>query len=200
MHPARWLEAAFGSESRVRILRVLLANPSRTYSEREIAAAVGMSHNTVNLAVKRLESSELVRVESVGNAHAVKLRADGPLREALRRVFEAEERVWESAVEAIRAAVPADAVCYLYGSSARGSSHGESDVDVLVVAKDKETAAEVAFAIERKVHGSVPARLQIVALGAKDALARSKRAGIVREATEHGRRLSRRSLKELVEA
>lgn len=197
MHPARWLEAAFGSESRVRILRLLVAEPPRAFTEREIASAVGMSRNTVNLALKRLEEAELVSVEAVGNAHAVRLRAEGAMREALQHVFEAEGRVWEATIDVIRSALPHDAACYLYGSSARGSARAQSDVDLLIVAKDKETAAEVAYAVAVKVHRSVPARLHVIALEAKDAWARAKRPGIVKEAKAHGRLLSRRSLEEL---
>src|ERR1041385_1903439 len=136
MHPARWLEAAFGSESKVRILRHLIAHPAKRFTEREIAQAIGMSPNPANLSLRRLEEDGLVRIEPLGNTHAVSLAAEGPMRDALRAVFEAEEKVWEAAKASIREVLPRDAVCYLYGSSATGRASGESDVDLLIVAKD----------------------------------------------------------------
>jgi predicted nucleotidyltransferase len=200
MHPARWLEAAFGSESRVRILRFLLANPGKVFAEREIAEAIRMSPNTVNRAVARLAMDGLLRVEPVGGAHAVGLAAEGAMLEALRSVFQAEHGVWEAAIESIREALPKDAACYLYGSTARGIAHGASDVDLLVVTKDRETAAEVAYAIEFKVSRSVPARLHVIALPLNEAAKRASKPGIVREAKEHGELLSKRSLEDLVKA
>lgn len=68
MHPARWLETAFGSEARIRILRLLAAEPDSARSEREIAAAIDMSPNAVNRAIRSLREGSLVITEKVGTS------------------------------------------------------------------------------------------------------------------------------------
>ncbi|MHB8585188.1 MAG: nucleotidyltransferase domain-containing protein [Thermoplasmatota archaeon] len=200
MHPARWLEAAFGSDSRVRILRFLVSRPPMAFTEREIAHAIRMSRNTVNRAINQLADAGLLRVETLGNAHAVRLAADGPVLAALRSVFAAEGTVWNAALASIRGALPKDAACYLFGSTAHGEANAASDVDLLIVTKDRETAADAAYAVEVKVARSVPARLHIIALDASEAARRAKRPGVVREAKEHGQRLTKWTLEDVASA
>ncbi len=201
MHPSAWLEAAFGSEARVRILRLLVGQPNHARSEREIASSIGMSSNAVNKAVHSLRDAGFLAIERVGNAHAVRLAAEPAVVEALRSVFRAEDRVWQQARAIIRGAVPRDAACYLFGSTARHSARAESDVDLLIVGKSRESANDVAYAVQRKVLDRVPARLNVIAIGADDAARRVRRPeGVVREAIAHGELLSRHGIEELVSA
>lgn len=201
MHPARWLDAAFGSESRVRILRALAEEPARARTERELAHRIGMSPNAVNHAVRALRESGLVEVEKVGSAHAVRLHASRPLLKVLRSVFATEEALWREVLRSIEAGLPSGTVCYLYGSSVRGAPRAESDIDLLVIAKDRETASEIAYGIEVKVHEKVPARLHVIALDAEEARKRLRqKEGVVKAAVEHGRRLGSTALEEVVRA
>lgn len=201
VHPARWLEAAFGSESRVRILRFLAETPRAARTEREIARAIGMSPNAVNKAIRGLHQSGVLEVEKAGNAHVVRLHASDRLLRVLRSVFQTEVDLLADVVGAIEAALPADAVCYLYGSSVRATAHGGSDVDLLVIAKDREAAAEAAYAIEREVHETVPANLHVIAIDAAEARRRLRqRGGVVRAAVEQGQRLGLAALEEVVRA
>lgn len=201
MHPSRWLEAAFGSESRIRILRLLADEPWRLRSEREIASAIAMSPNAVNQAIRSLREAGLLTVDTVGNAHAVRLVASEPLLGVLRSVFQTERELLEGLVDIIKEALPGGAACYLYGSSFRGTPHGKSDVDLLVVAKDRETASEVAYAIEIAVHRSLPADLHVIAIGAKEAKQRLRKAdGVVKAAIEQGRFLGATPIEEVIQA
>lgn len=201
MHPARWLEAAFGSESRIRILRLLAEDPSKLRSEREIASAIAMSPNAVNLAIRSLRETGLVTVEKVGNANVVKLLASDPLLGVLRSVFKTERELLDELVRIIESTLPPGSACYLYGSSARGTQHGKSDVDLLVIAKDRETASEVAYAIEVKVHRALPANLHVIAIGAAEARRRLRKPdGVVKAAVEDGRLLGATSIEEVVRA
>lgn len=190
MHPLRWLNVAFGAPSRVRILRLLAATPSRLWTEREIAREVGLSPNGANKAVRELDAAGVVETRRVGRAHAVRLSLG--LAPMVRRVFRSEQEAWDDIVERIRRAVPKDTACYVFGSSVRGKPSPESDVDLLVVSKDLERAKDVAHAIEVQVHERFPARLSIIALGAREASRRVK-GGVVRAALESGERLTERA-------
>jgi predicted nucleotidyltransferase/biotin operon repressor len=201
MHPSAWLEEAFGSEARVRILRLLVSQPDRIRSEREIASAIGMSSNAVNKAVRSLRDSGFLAVERVGNSHAVRLANESAIVEALRGVFQAEDHVWQETRAIIRENLPRDVACYLFGSTARHSAHAESDVDLLIVGRNRKSANDVAYEIQRKVLDRVPARLSVIAMGANEAARRlKKREGVVREAVAHGDLISRKGIEELVRA
>lgn len=199
MHPSAWLEAAFGSEARVRILRVLSGSPGRARTERELAVEIAMSSNAVNKAVRSLRDAGFVTVESVGRAHAVRLSREPGLVEALRSVFGVEDGTWAATRERIRASIPPDAACYLFGSSARRSARADSDVDLLVVARDRDAAAGVACALYQDVQAGFPLDLNIIALGIAEARARLRRDGVVREAVAHGELMSRLRIDELLD-
>jgi predicted nucleotidyltransferase/biotin operon repressor len=201
MHPARWTEAAFGSESRIRILRLLAGSPLKPRTERDIAKAIGMSPNAVNRAIRTLRDAGLITVERLGNAHAVRLRADEAFLTMLRRVFATEDEWWSEAVKTIERSVPTDAACYLFGSSARGTAHADSDVDLLVVAKDRKRASEAALAIQSKLHDALPVRLHVVALGISEAKRRMRATrSVVKSAVEEGIHLGARGFDDFVSA
>lgn len=200
MHPTAWLEAAFGSEARIRILRFLVGEPPVARTEREIAAAIGMSPNAVNKAIRSLEEAGLVATEPIGRAHAVRLAPQSALFEALKKVFASEAALWELTVQAIVSALPAGAACYVFGSTARGSVRGDSDVDLLVITRGRKAAAEAAYAIEMKAGATIPARFNVIALSARDAAKRLRRPGVVSDAVRHGERLTELRAEDLVSA
>lgn len=201
MHPARWLEAAFGSESRIRILRLLAQDPLKLRSEREIAATIGMSPNAVNKAVGSLRDAGLVTVDKVGSANAVRVLASDALLHVLRTVFQTERELLDELIGIIESTLPKGAACYLYGSSIKGTQHGKSDIDLLIIAKDRETASDVAYAIELKVHRSLPSNLHVIAIGAAEARRRMRKpGGVIKAAVEQGRLLGATRIEEVVRA
>lgn len=189
MRPETWMEDVLGSRSKVRILRLLSGDPGRSWTEREVAASVSMSPNTVNLAVRDLRDLGLLEFRRVGRTHLLRLLPGTEIAGALRETFDRERRVWKRVEAAIaRAALPRTA-CYLYGSSARGTAGGDSDIDLLVVASTQEKAEEAAHRIRAAVAAVFPARLDVIPLGADAARSRS-RGPLLKSVLREGRPLT----------
>lgn len=181
-----------GSRARVRILRALAADPRRTWTERELAEQVGMSPNTVNLALRQLRDTGILDFRRVGRTHALRLK-DGALTTFIQQIFALESEARERMLEKMRLAVPADVVCYLFGSSAKGGATPGSDVDLLVVAQTEERALDAASGIVGAAWTVMPAEISVVGLDRRQARSK-KHAGFVREVVRTGILLSRQGL------
>lgn len=87
--PLPMLDAALGSPSRVRLLRVL-ALASAAMSGRAAGRAAGVAHRAAVRALAQLVDSGVVRVEPGATAHAYSMAPAHPLTKRLRRLFERE--------------------------------------------------------------------------------------------------------------
>ncbi|MBI4393196.1 MAG: nucleotidyltransferase domain-containing protein [Euryarchaeota archaeon] len=144
-----WTERALGSASKIRILRLLSRSPDRIFNEAEIARNVRMSPNTVNLALRDLKAGGLVTTHGSGRGEQVQFRSASTFSEPLRRLFKSEEELAQALVSTIAGVLPSDVVCVLFGSVARGEATAESDIDVLLVAKSHDAAAEAGVRVRR---------------------------------------------------
>ncbi|HUR68267.1 MAG TPA: nucleotidyltransferase domain-containing protein [Candidatus Thermoplasmatota archaeon] len=167
MHPDRWLDSLFGSRARVRILRELCEDPGRVWTERELAHAVGMSPNTINLAIRQLRDAGVMDFRRIGRTHAVKLRDDLKLIPSLRRIFELESGAIAMLRGAIEQALPTGVACYLYGSTIRGDATQESDVDVLLIARDEAGAEDAGARVLEAAHEAIPSRVEVITYTAR---------------------------------
>lgn len=89
MPPARSLDAALGSPSRVRLLRVF-ALADAPMSGRAAARAARLAHRPSVRALGQLVAAGVVRVSRGAAAHAYVLYDRHPLARRLRRLFEKE--------------------------------------------------------------------------------------------------------------
>lgn len=144
---APW-DTLLASSGRVRILRTL-HGAGRALSGREAARLARMSLPVAQRALARLTAAGVVLREEASAQHLYRLnRAHLLVSEGLVPLFAAEERRVHATFDAIVRAVCHemdaldDAVrsVYLFGSAARGDDRVESDFDVLVVARDAESA------------------------------------------------------------
>lgn len=196
MHPLSWLEEAFGNRARIKTLRAMVADPSRRWTERELARATRLSPNTVNLAVRALARAGLLDVQRFGRTHAVELRPSGAV-EALKRFFWEETRMMRLVEERVADAVPPTCAVYLYGSTVWGGAHSDSDVDLLLVAEDDALAEEVAANVGFLVSAVFPARLEILALG-RAKFRKRARTPLFRRIAKEGRSLGRARLEDFL--
>lgn len=196
MHPLSWLEEAFGNRARVRVLRALAADPRRAWTERELAEAVHVSPNTVNLAVRALAQAGLLDVRRIGRTHAVELRPSAAV-DALKGFFVEERRMMELVEARIRDALPPGCAAYLYGSTLQGNPGADSDVDLLIVADEDTLAEQVAGDIGTLVPAVFPARLEIVALG-RAKYRRRARGPLMRRIAREGKPVGPRRLEDFL--
>lgn len=196
MRPERWMEDLFSSRARIRILRLLATDPSKAWTEREVAAAIQMSPNSVNLALREIARTQILSSRRMGRSHVVKLKDDLQLAKTLQSIFRLEERTWDDLERAIRGAVPRGAACYLFGSTARGEAGPDSDIDLLVAAATQDEADEAAFRVRQAAGRVFPAQLSILAVDRKWLRTR-RRHPLLQAILAEGRPLSRATLETL---
>lgn len=190
MRPETWMESLLGNRWRVRVLRRLLRDPGRIWTERELAKALGGSPNTVNLTVGALRDAGVLEFRRLGRSNTFRLRSDLTLLQRLGTVFAQETDSWEDVRKAIQASVPKGVACVLFGSTARGEAHEASDVDLLVVAPTLDEAEDAAATIRQAVATTFPLELAIASLGVKE-LRKKRNEPWLRNALAEGQSLSR---------
>jgi predicted nucleotidyltransferase len=132
----------FGGASRLKVLRLLYAEPSKSYALREMAAAAGVDHAHLIRLLRRWVAVGLVeRFEEP--RHVLYRAARDPALLPLIQLFRTDSDL----IARLRAKVPAGAeYAGVFGSYARGEESVDSDVDVLIVGPISELRANAALA------------------------------------------------------
>ncbi|TLM64779.1 MAG: winged helix DNA-binding protein, partial [Actinobacteria bacterium] len=120
-----------------RVFGHLLAEVEGAATESDLRGALDLPKTTTHVALAALVEQGLVAEERVGRTGLYSVRADDPLVRALKQA-RAIRRVQE-AVAPIEDLVD---LVVLFGSASRGEDRPGSDVDVLVVTRDKDTVLD----------------------------------------------------------
>ncbi|HEX9710223.1 MAG TPA: nucleotidyltransferase domain-containing protein [Candidatus Thermoplasmatota archaeon] len=140
------LDGLLFSSTSLRVLRVLIQARDHGRTGREMARMAGTPPHRTSQVLARFEGEGLVQSRVVGRAHLWTLGDRHPLVPALRALFEAEARETARRKARLRRALGGVAGvrrAIVFGSAARGREHSESDLDLLVVASNREALNRV---------------------------------------------------------
>jgi hypothetical protein len=131
-------EDILGSRSRIAVLRVL-THVAVPLSIRQVAVQAGISHVSAITALKQLVGLGVVGSSVAGRSRVHWLeRRNVITREVVLSLFAAEDGSGVALVDALRGFMPGEIeAAVLFGSYARGEMRPDSDIDVLVVARDR---------------------------------------------------------------
>lgn len=132
------LDDILDSKSKIRILRLMFKYPKREFTEREIANMINMSPNTVNLALKSLRITNIFLYKQIGNTHIYKSDQNSILFNLIKNLFEGEKQIREALFKLLKEKLPNVQSCIVFGSFAMELENFESDLDILIVSKNKE--------------------------------------------------------------
>jgi predicted nucleotidyltransferase len=152
-------------ESELQVLNYLTLHPDGAGFVSQIGRAIGMSKGEVSKAVKVLKHGGLVRAELSGRNMICSIDRRLPMVSRLRGTFNLLEIVPK--VEALRQC--ADKVV-LFGSCAEGTDTLNSDIDLLVITRDKVKANKAAQKIKlsRPVQWVIKTPQEYVVLNSKE--------------------------------
>ena len=142
-----YLDEVLGSKASIRVLKTLVRYKGKIFTIRDLARTAGLSHPEVSLVVKSLERRGIVKLQPVGRAQQVILNEESyVLNSIVRPAFRAEEGTLEALVSTIKPffadrTIKSTAV---FGSAARRLEDIHSDVDLLIIAEQREIANEKA--------------------------------------------------------
>lgn len=137
------------------ILHILVDNPDREFTNRELHRITGSGLSGVNAAVDTLEALGVITVNRSGRANAVRMnpemlvKPDDPVTTIPQSEYHAPVRAILTALETrIDGAIGV----VLFGSVARGTADRTSDIDLFVVVEnDRMQAQREAHAIEQEL-------------------------------------------------
>ena len=146
VEPGGLADALF-SKTKQRVLGLLFSDPGRSFYVSEIVSRARGGTGTVLRELARLEKSGLVSVTQVGNQRHYQANPSSPLFDELRSIVDKTVGVVGPLAAALRPLAPRIVAAFVYGSVARKSDTGRSDVDLMVVS-DRLTYGDVYPALE----------------------------------------------------
>ena len=145
--PSSQLQEILGTASRFRVAKLLVELPEKEFTGRELARILGLSHSTVQGALRVLTDQGLATERVLGRAHVFRVNRDYFLYNTLAILFRSERDQQQRIADIIRSSLAVNSSSViLFGSRARGTARRRSDIDLLVVSKDVN-ATEAALSL-----------------------------------------------------
>lgn len=141
------------SKTKIKIIKFLLTHEA-SMSEREIASILKVSHMSVNRTMRELAELNFVNFVTIGKAHLWKVNhksyAFGALSELIRGVSGIQEPI-EELKKILLKNLPKTLIkrIVLFGSIAKGSERTNSDIDIFVLTRDKQSKEKLEPSIEK---------------------------------------------------
>lgn len=146
---------AFRHGATADVLHLLVENPDRAFTNRELRRVTGRGLSGVNAAVDTLEALGVITVDRSGRGNAVQIdpkmlvKSDDPITTIPQAEYHAPVRTILTALEE---RIAEDIGVVLFGSVARGTADRASDIDLFVVVEgDRMQAQREAHAIEQEI-------------------------------------------------
>ncbi|MBI5072980.1 nucleotidyltransferase domain-containing protein [Candidatus Woesearchaeota archaeon] len=154
-------ENIIGSKAKVKILRVL-SEVRTAYTLKDIVEETGLSLSITHKAAEELHDENiLIKIKGSGKEKLYKFNAEGVFASSLFELFKIEKtkqrrdvillKTW-NILENLLTTIKNDiSVLILFGSQARGEATLKSDVDVLIIPKEKVRLLESIKKIDKKL-------------------------------------------------
>jgi uncharacterized protein len=101
---------------------------------------IGISHNSVNIAMRDLAATNLFTFKPAGHAHIYSINKNSALFPVIESLFKGEVRLREDLIDTVSKGVKGIGTCIMFGSYARGDETLDSDLDLLIITDDKNNA------------------------------------------------------------
>lgn len=132
---------------RLRVAGLLVSFPEKEFTGREIAGLLGVGHSNVHRALRVLVEDGLASMKRIGRADVFWANKDHFSFKALSELFRVKRELSDRIVRDLHSAFrDSGQSVTVFGSYARGEADRRSDLDVLVITKDR-------WALEDKVGG-----------------------------------------------
>ncbi|MBI2136290.1 nucleotidyltransferase domain-containing protein [Candidatus Woesearchaeota archaeon] len=138
-----YLETLLGSKVKLKILRVLIRYPTKKFTLRELANHINTSHTAVLKTLKDLQGMNIIRLENHGRSSLLTLNIESCLYPSLVELFSNETATLASLIKKIKKILPGAKSIALFGSISKRQEMPDSDIDILVITKDKKQARDI---------------------------------------------------------
>jgi len=141
------------SKTKIKIIKFLL-NHEASMSEREIASVLKVSHMSVNRTMRELAELNFVNFVTIGKAHLWSVNRKSYAFRVLSELFKGVSGIKEPLEDLKKILLnnlPKTLIkkVVLFGSIAKGSERSNSDIDVFVLVKDKQSKKKLDSQIDK---------------------------------------------------
>ena len=133
-----YLEKVLGSKVKIGVVRSLLKFPDKSFTARELAGFTKVSHTPVLKSLKDLLEMGLIDIEKHGTSNLIKLNKNSYLYGPLRELFNYEANTRKKLVSKIKEIIVDAEMVILFGSVQKGNEKMNSDIDILIVTKNRQ--------------------------------------------------------------
>lgn len=133
-----YVQVLLGSKAKVRILRVLSTYEDKQFTARELADTATISHTAVLKALPDLQEMNIIDIEHHGQSNVIKLNKTSYCYNAIKSIFKEEKETLGYFKKKIIQSLPNADCIILFGSVAEKKEKPTSDVDILILTKNKE--------------------------------------------------------------
>ena len=134
------LAHALFSASQAKVLGHLFGTPQRWYHVNELMRLTALGSASLQRELGRLEEAGLLEVERLGNLKRVRANAASPVFQELCSLVRKTIGVIAVLADALAPYAARIRLALIYGSMARGTDRALSDIDLLVVSDELQTA------------------------------------------------------------
>lgn len=145
------LEKIIGKKSKVKILRFLMNSDNQGYCLNEIAKSTGISCGTIYPSLTELLETRIVLQRKVGRSLLYTVNKNHILFHKIKELIDFEKKSLQIVAEEFASSIPKKNIkaIVLFGSVARGEFTEKSDIDVLIVYKNKNLKKEIDYLIDK---------------------------------------------------
>jgi len=141
------------SKAKIKIIKFLL-NHEASMSEREIASVLKVSHMSANRTMRELGELNFVNFVTIGKAHLWRVNRKSYAFRVLSELFKGVSGIKEPLEDLKKILLnnlPKTLIkkVVLFGSIAKASERSNSDIDVFVLVKDKESKKKLESQIDK---------------------------------------------------
>lgn len=134
------LKEIFYSTSVQKVFYFLLAHPDKKYYDREVSRLAKVGRAATNYSLRTLIDTGLVEREKKGRMYFYYVSVDDPIIRQLKitqNLFYIRPLIEKIKLVSLR--------IVLYGSSAKGTNHAESDIDLFVLSREPSKVKDLIY-------------------------------------------------------
>ena len=149
----QYLEELLGSKLKIKILRTLWRFQEKEFTIRELAKFLGISHTGVRKVLTNLEMTNVVTIRTVGKSYAFKINTKSYAASIIEKIFESEQNTLLELIKMLKKGLstPEIVSVALFGSIAQKKEAPLSDVDLLIVTKEREKVENIVLRLQKQV-------------------------------------------------
>lgn len=141
-----YLEQVLGNKGSISVLRTLVGHKGRIFTIRRLAEDAGISHTEAAATIGDLEKFGIVQVQPVGKAHQISLNKKSfLLNKIIEPIFKVEQNTLQEVISILKRNLVSKKIisAVIFGSVARSEEKEDSDIDLLIISNDYDTAIEI---------------------------------------------------------